>query len=147
MQATTRPQQPETAPISTRGRSRTDDRGSVTAEAAIVLPIIASFVLTLVWMLSVGIAKVQAVDAARDAARAIARGEDDADAIAHAEETAASGSRVEVMRHDGSVTVSVSLAAEAPGWLLVPLPDVNVGSSSTVDVEGGDDTLSPQPSP
>jgi TadE-like protein len=115
-----------------------EQRGSVTAEAAIVLPIVAAFALTLVWMLSVGIAHVQAVDAARDGARAIARGEDDVQAIAQAKATAAAGSRVTVERDDGSVTVSVSFVAGAPAWVFVPLPEVTVGSRSTVEVEGDD---------
>ncbi|MEP6665182.1 MAG: TadE family protein [Nocardioidaceae bacterium] len=117
---------------------RPEQRGSVTAEAAIVLPIVAAFALTLVWMLSVGIAKVQVVDAARDGARAIARGEDDEQAIAQARETAGEGSQISVDRGNGSVTVTVSFVAGAPGWLLVPLPEMTVGSRSTVDVEGND---------
>ncbi len=136
------PRPPVLAGLSSDASTRHAERGSVTAEAAIVLPIVAAFALTLIWMLSVGIAQVQAVDAARDAARAIARGEDDEQAIAQAQRTAAEGSRVDVKRGDGSVKVTVSVSAGAPGWLLVPLPEVTVGSSSTVEVEG-DDAESP----
>ncbi len=38
------------------------ERGTVTAEAAIVLPLIAAVCLALVWMVSIGIIQVRAVD-------------------------------------------------------------------------------------
>ena len=110
-------------------------RGTVTAESALVLPLVAGFALVLVWVVSLGIAQVRAVDAARDAARGLARGDDERQAIAAAQRTAPNGARVSIAKSGGSVTVSVSLQAQAPGWLLVPLPAVSLGSESTVEVE------------
>ncbi len=101
-----------------------------------VLPIVAAFALVMVWMLSVGIAQIRAVDASRDAARALARGEDRGAAVALARRTAPEGAEVRVDDGEGLVRVTVSLRAEAPGWLLVPLPAVRVDSSSAVEVEG-----------
>lgn len=119
-----------------RGRAA-GERGTVTAEAAVVLPIVAAFALTLVWMLTVGIAKVETVDAARDAARAIARGDDPDQAIAIAARTAPPNADIDIGDTDsGVVTVTVSVQAEPPGWLLVPLPAVSVGSQATTLVEG-----------
>ncbi|MGH3449045.1 MAG: TadE family type IV pilus minor pilin [Nocardioidaceae bacterium] len=121
------------------GRRRRADDGMVTAEAAVTLPVVAIFVLALVWLLSVGVAQVRTVDAARDAARAIARGDDPDAAVDAAERTAPDSAQVSFSEGNGTVTVTVSTDARAPGWLLVPLPAIHVGSSSTVDVEGADD--------
>jgi hypothetical protein len=116
-------------------RCRRRECGSVTAEAALVLPIVAGFALTLVWMVSVGIGYITAVDAARDAAREIARGGDVAGATARARETAPADSRVDVHRDGVDAVVDVAFSTRAPGWLLVPLPSVEVRASSTVEVE------------
>jgi len=113
----------------------------VTAESALVLPLVAGFALVLVWVVSLGIAQVRTVDAARDAARGLARGDDDRQAISLAERTAPDGARVSIVESGSSVTVAVSLQAEAPSWLLVPLPAVSIGSKSTVEVE--DDVATP----
>lgn len=116
---------------------KTDERGSVTAEAAMVLPLVAAFSLVLVWMVSLGVAQVRAVDAARDAARALARGEDQPAAAAAARRTAPDGADVTFAESSDYVTVTVTIRAVAPDWLLLPMPSVTVASSSTVAVEGG----------
>jgi len=111
--------------------------GTVTAEAAVVLPIVAAFALALIWMLSVGIAKVETVDAARDAARALARGDDPQEALAIATRTAPPNARIDVEEAPpGFVTVTVAVEAKAPGWLLAPLPAVTVGSRASTLMEG-----------
>jgi threonine dehydrogenase-like Zn-dependent dehydrogenase len=107
----------------------------VTAEAALVLPMVAAFCLVMVWLLSVGVAQVRVVDAARDAARAIARGEDQDAAATAARRTAPAGADVAFDASAEAVTVRVSVQATAPGWLLVPLPAIAVGSSATVEAE------------
>ncbi len=110
----------------------------VTAEAALVLPLMALFAMALLWMLSISIAKVETVDAARDAARVLARG--DAPAVAHeaVRRAAPAGAAVAVDRSSaGAITVTVSVEAHAPGWLLVPLPAVTVSSSASTPVEEG----------
>jgi hypothetical protein len=88
-----------------------------------------------VWMVSIGISQVLTVDAARDAARALARGDDTDAATAAALRSAPEGARVTYSTSAGTVTATVSVRASAPHWLLVPLPSVQVGSSSTVEVE------------
>ena len=55
-----------------------DTRGAATAELAMVLPLLVAVSLGLVWLLAVGAAQVRAVDAARETARALARGDDQA---------------------------------------------------------------------
>ena len=115
---------------------RRSQRGMVTAEAALVIPLVAAFAMVLAWMVSVVIAEVQVVDASRDAARALARGDEEQTAVAAALATAPDGAAVAIAGSGGQVTVHVTAQAEAPGWLLVPLPSVALSSESTVAVEG-----------
>lgn len=119
-------------------RSRAS-RGMVTAEAAFALPLVALFALVLVWLVSVGIEQVRVVDAARDAARAVARGDGDAAASQAARRTAGSGAAVQIQHTSAVVSVTVSQHASAPDWLLVPLPAVVVTSSASVEVEDAGD--------
>ena len=48
----------------------------MTAELALVLPMLVAVTIGLVWLLAVGAAQVRTVDAARETARAVARGDD-----------------------------------------------------------------------
>ena len=125
-----------------RCRSRRE-RGSVTAEAALVLPVIAAFALALVWLVSVALAHVRAIDAARDAAREIARGGDVAAARAQARATTGRDVQLTVDRAGGDATVTVGFRSSAPSWLLVPLPDADVSASATVAVEDAVDQAEP----
>jgi hypothetical protein len=111
--------------------------GMVTAEAAAVLPLVSLVALVLVWVVSVGVAQVRVVDAARDAARAVARGDPDRVAVAAARRTAGRSASVAIERVDGLVSVTVSQRASAPGWLLVPMPAVTIHAEA--DVEDEDD--------
>ncbi len=122
-----------------RGDRSRADCGSVTAEAAVVLPVIAAFILSLVWMVAIGLAQVQVVDAARDAARSLARGDSETTAIAAARATAPHGADVTVSYVGSRVSVVVSVSETGPGWLLAPLPAMTVRSESTVEVESGVD--------
>ncbi|AWW38392.1 membrane protein [Streptomyces sp. AS58] len=95
-----------------RGCERRADRGFVTAETAVVLPVLVMLAMGLVWGLLVVAAQIQCVDAARTGARAAAR-QDPPDAVVDvAREAAPPGARVTVSREDGRVRVVV--VAEAP---------------------------------
>ncbi len=86
------------------------DGGFVTAETAVVLPVLVVFAMALVWGLLVVAAQIQCVDAARTGARAAAR-QDPADAVMGvAREAAPRGARVTVSREAGLVRVVVVAA-------------------------------------
>ena len=68
-----------------------DERGAVTAETAVVLPMIAVFAVGLAWLVSLGVVEVRAQDAAREAARVVARGESVAAGTAYARRVATPG--------------------------------------------------------
>ncbi len=98
------------------------ERGAATAELAMVLPLLVAVSIGLVWLLAVGAAQVRAVDAARETARALARGEDEAAAVDRGLRVAPDGSRVAVSRGGGEVRVVVSGRVEGPGGLFAHLP-------------------------
>ncbi len=109
----------------------------VTAETAVVLPVLAAVTVTLVWLLSLGIAQVRCVDAAREAARLAARGDlDSATAVARA--AGPQGAVVDISRSDGMVTVTVSVAARPDLPLLGHLPAVVLTASAVSAEEGAD---------
>ncbi|WP_217166751.1 TadE family type IV pilus minor pilin [Streptomyces sp. AC512_CC834] len=88
-------------------RGRHSDRGFVTAETAVVLPVLVVFAMALVWGLLVVAAQIQCVDAARTGARAAAR-QDSADAVVKvAREAAPRGARVTLSREADLVRVVV----------------------------------------
>ena len=99
-----------------------DDRGAATAELAMVLPLLVAVSLGLVWLLCVGAAQVRCVDAARETARALARGDDETSAIGRGLAVAPDGSRVSVSRGGGEVRVTVTGRVEGPGGLFAHLP-------------------------
>ncbi|MEU8753613.1 TadE family type IV pilus minor pilin [Streptomyces chartreusis] len=83
------------------------DRGFVTAESAVVLPVLVMFAMALVWGLLVMAAQIQCVDAARTGARAAAR-QDPADAVIEVTRGAAPrGATVTVGREGDEVRVVV----------------------------------------
>ncbi|MEU0069564.1 TadE family type IV pilus minor pilin [Streptomyces sp. NPDC006332] len=83
------------------------DRGFVTAEAAVVLPVLVMFAMALVWVLLSVAAQIQCVDAARTGARAAAR-QDSADAVVEvARGVAPRDAKVTVTREGDQVRVAV----------------------------------------
>jgi hypothetical protein len=109
----------------------------VTAETAVVLPIVAAFVLVLLWLISTLVTEVRLVDAARDAARGLARGDDEAAVRARLADTGPAGTQLTVVHDGADVTAGVSVSAEPPGWLLVPLPAIALHASASTQAEGG----------
>jgi len=87
-----------------------------------VLPLLVALTLGLVWLLAVGAAQVRTVDAARETARALARGDDQAAAVGRGLQVAPEGSHIEISRGGGEVRVTVTGRAEGPDGLLAGLP-------------------------
>src|SRR3954452_15429547 len=92
-------------------------RGAVTAELAMGLPVLMAVTTGLVWLLAVGAAQVRTVDAARETARAVARGDDEGAAVAVGERVAPDGVHVVVSSRDGRVVVSAAGHVQGPGGL------------------------------
>ncbi len=94
-----------------RGR-RAD--GTATAELAVVAPFALALVVLLLWVASLGLTQVRLVDAAREGARVVARGEPERTGEALVRRLAPAGTTVRTEESDGVVTVTVRLQARAP---------------------------------
>lgn len=88
--------------------------GMVTAEAAVLAPVVAASLALGVWIVSLGHLQVRLVDAARDTARLVARGEPADAAVARVRSTAPDHTEFMVDRGGGFVTVRVVRSSPAP---------------------------------
>ena len=107
-------------------RSRSDQRGAVTAELAMALPLLLAVTLGLVWLLSLATAQVRMVDATRETARAVARGDDVRLAVDRGREVAPPGARLTVSTTSDRVVVSGTVRVDGVGGLLEVLPAVHL---------------------
>ena len=89
----------------------------------------------LVWMLAVGAAQVRVIDASREAARAVARGDDVAAAESVAARIAPARARVSIVVDGSRIVVTTSARVTAPGGLLGSLPGVTVSADAVALVE------------
>lgn len=108
------------------GRRADADRGAVTAETALVLPILLMTTIGLVWLLSLGAAQLRVIDAARETARAVARGDDVSAAVAVGERVAPDGGTVVVTDGGGQVVALATADVQGPGGLFRWWPAVTV---------------------
>jgi Flp pilus assembly protein TadG len=109
---------------------RRDDSGAVTAELAMALPVLLALTAVLAWMLGVGAAQIRVVDASREAARVLARGDDPARARELALRIAPARATVAITYHGSDVVVETSAQVRPPGRLLGSLGGVTVRSTA-----------------
>ncbi|MGI8522050.1 MAG: TadE family type IV pilus minor pilin [Nocardioides sp.] len=107
--------------MTARGGGR-GERGAATVELAIAIPVLLAVTLGLIWLLSVALAQIQIVDAARETARAVARGDAIDLAVARGERVAPSGSTLTVTDSGGDVVVTARGSVSGPGGLFDFLP-------------------------
>ncbi|WP_141014752.1 TadE family type IV pilus minor pilin [Nocardioides sambongensis] len=121
-----------------RRQSRsTAERGAVTAELVVGLPVLLAVTLGLVWLLAVGAAQIRTVDAAREAARAVARGDDPGAATAAGERVAPDGVSISVTS-DGEHVVAVAAGRmDGPGGVLGFLAGAPLRAEAVALVEEG----------
>jgi hypothetical protein len=109
--------------------------GAVTAEAAVVIPLLLAVTLGLVWTVALAVTQVRVVDAAREVARAAARGDSDAVATARGRQVAPDDARVEISRSGGQVAARVVVDVRGPGGLFGFLPPVPVRAEAVAAEE------------
>jgi|tagenome__1003787_1003787.scaffolds.fasta_scaffold20943102_3 hypothetical protein len=117
-----------------------DEEGAVTAEAAAVLPLLVAVALGFAWLVSLTVAQVRVVDAAREVARAVARGDAESTAISLGRRVAPEGTHFVVGHGGGSggvelVSVAASTEVRGPGGLFSFLPGVGVDSTAVAQLE------------
>ena len=87
----------------------------VTAETAVLAPVVALGLALGAWVISLAHFQMRLIDAARDTARLVARGEPPADAVSEVGRTLPSDVRFQVRRSGGGyVTVRVTGRSRAP---------------------------------
>ena len=139
-------------------RPSRDDSGAATAELAMALPLLLAVTVGLVWLLSVAAAQLRVVDAARESARAAARGDSTEEAVARGLEVAPPGSSITLttgaqvdgraLARNGAVTLdTINVNADTCGGVICPaialspttLPNgaVGVAYSLTMTASGG----------
>lgn len=102
---------------------RRAEAGMVTAETAVLAPVVALCLALGVWIISMANFQVRLIDASRDTARLVARGEQPVAAIGEIRRTLPAGVRFRVDRGvSGYVTVRVEGRSRSPlpglGWRL-----------------------------
>lgn len=115
-----------------RGRG---ERGAVTAELALGLPVLLAVTLGLAWLLSLGVAQVRVVDAARETARALARGDPQTAAVARGQRVAPDGARFSIRSGGDLVTVVVTGRVRGPGGLFRFVRGVEVRAEAVTQAE------------
>jgi hypothetical protein len=98
----------------------------VTAELAMAVPLLLAVTLGLVWLLTLGTAQVRMVDATREAARAVARGEDTAAALDRGRQVAPPGAVLTVTTAEDTVVVRGDVEIDGVGGLFGVLPSVGL---------------------
>lgn len=120
-----------------RSRTRHDESGAVTAEAAAVLPVLVLFALGLAWLVALGGTQVRALDAARETARAVARGEGPVVSLALGRQVAPAGARIAVHDEGNTVAVTVDAPVRGPGGIFGFLPTYQARATAVAEQEPG----------
>jgi hypothetical protein len=92
--------------------------------------------VAMLFVVAVGVAQVRCVDASRDVARSLARGESQAHSLDLGRLTAPAGARFSTSTTGGLVRVDVAATVSGPG-ILRRFGGVRVGSTSAVATEPG----------
>lgn len=90
------------------------DRGMVTAETAVVIPVGVVLAVALLWLVSIGFTQARLVDAAREGARLVARGDSVGVATASARRSAPDGTTLDVEQSADVVVVDARLRVDGP---------------------------------
>lgn len=121
--------------MSVRRRRSGCERGAATAELALGLPLVLAVTVGLVWLLAAASAQIRVVDAARETARSLARGDSESAARTVGSRIAPDGAAIEMELADGRVAVTASARLDGPGGLFDFLPGVTVRSRAVAVLE------------
>jgi hypothetical protein len=116
-------------------RARGRDGGAVTVELAMVLPVLMATIVAGLWAVGIVISNIRCVDAARDTARAVARGESAETAQQLGLRAAPSGAAIEINREGADVSVVVTAKVDPKSAVFGGLPTVPITCHATVQAE------------
>lgn len=89
----------------------------------------------LMWAVSAVSAQMRCVDAARSAARSLARGDSEAAATASARALAPGQATIQLSQAGGTVTVRVAATVDPPGALGAFTPVLTVSNTASIPIE------------
>ena len=118
-------------------RDRRSELGAVTAEAAVMLPVLVLLALGLAWLVTLGATQVRVLDAARETARAAARGEDLSTSVGLGRRVASDGARFSVRDEGDTIEVRVDAPVRGPGGIFAFLPTYSASASAVAAKEPG----------
>lgn len=114
-------------------RHKPSEHGAVTAELAILLPAVLALFFVALWAVGAVITNIRCIDAARDTARAAARGEPPASAERIGQRSAPSNASITIARSGNDITVEVTATQTWP--LLKSLPSLPAKAKATIQSE------------
>ncbi|MGW1344097.1 TadE family type IV pilus minor pilin [Kribbella sp. NPDC002412] len=107
----------------------------MTAEVAITLPVLLTMLVLGLWLTGTVVLNIQCTDAARDVARAVARGESLESAQELGRRTAPKNATITITRTPTDIHVKVTATPTDPGPLLAPFPTTHVTAEATLQSE------------
>ncbi len=122
-------------PSRASARTRRSERGAVTAETAMVLPLLVAVTIGLTWLVTLAVMQVRAVDAARETARSLARDDPEAVAVGLGRQAAPDGATFDIRNDGDRVVVVVTSTIHGPGGLFRQLPGATVRAEAVAAVE------------
>lgn len=102
------------------------------------LPVLIAVTAGLAWLLAVAVGQVRTVDAARETARALARGDDQGAAVALGQRVAPDGVTLAVRREGDRIVVRASGRMAGPGGLFSAIPGAQLDAEAVALAEVGD---------
>lgn len=117
-----------------RTARRRAERGAVTAEMAFALPVLISVLLLGMWSIGLVVLNIRCIDAARDVARATARGESVDQAKAIGQHTVPAGT-ITITRDGADIHVTVSTPPAHNPPLLTFITPTRLTATATVQAE------------
>jgi Flp pilus assembly protein TadG len=98
-----------------------------------MLPLIAGVVFGVVWVFALALTQMQITEAAREVARAAARGDKDPQAAGR--QVAPEGAAITISDAAGTVTVTVTTQFQGPGGLFAMIPGPELSAVSVAASE------------
>ncbi|WP_433164934.1 TadE family type IV pilus minor pilin [Kribbella sp. CA-247076] len=118
-----------------RSGRTTTQRGAVTAEIAIALPVLLTLLYLGVWLIGVVTTNIRCIDAARDVARAVARGESPETAQEIGRRTAPPNAAITITRTGPDIQVTITATPHRNAPLLSALPSTPITAKATLQSE------------
>lgn len=107
----------------------------MTAEAAVVLPLLLAVTVGMLWLLAVAAGQIRLIDAARETARSVARGDSATRAVELGRRVAPDGADLAISTENGRVVVTATASVVGPGGIMAFVPSADLRAEAVALVE------------